>query len=233
MKTHVKKRPKKKLKTKPYRRTSILIALSRIFFLFLFIVFTLNGKLQLWFGIFFLSLLGALFLGRFYCGWICPMNTLFRPISWLYTRLHLHRFSTPGFLQHPLPKYLFLFVFIAAAVFLKISGRQLPILLFLTLFAVVLTLFFEEKMWHSRLCPFGSILDISSNPARHGLRVDPQKCTGCGICEKVCPTEAIFQVPQEKRKLPSRQIRNNTCLTCFRCASACPVKAISYSAVKS
>ncbi|MGC9312040.1 MAG: 4Fe-4S binding protein [Sediminispirochaetaceae bacterium] len=199
----------------------------------IFVFLAVQGRIQMWILIFILGAAVSLRWGRFYCGWICPMNTLFRPVRWFYSRSGPHRSSGPAFLRKPALKYLLLGLLAAFMVLQKVSGRQMPVLLILTGAAVVFTLFFDEEVWHAHLCPFGTLLEFSSSPSARGLVIDPQRCTGCGICEKVCPTSAIQQVPDTGRKLPPRSIVSNMCLNCYRCAAVCPTAAISYSAVRS
>jgi len=76
------------------KRAAALIVIVEIIFLALFFFLSKNKDLQRWFLIFEIGLLGTLFLGRVYCGWVCPMETLFRPINWLYSKLRLKRLKT-------------------------------------------------------------------------------------------------------------------------------------------
>jgi len=47
------------------------------------------------------------------------------------------------------------------------------------------------------------------------------KCTGCGICEKVCPSQKI-RMDNHK---PVWQ-RNINCYLCYACLNYCPSKAV-------
>lgn len=51
--------------------------------------------------------------------------------------------------------------------------------------------------------------------------VDRDKCTGCKICQKVCPTEAI-RVREHKS-----QVDQTYCTGCGACEQRCPVYAIT------
>ena len=53
--------------------------------------------------------------------------------------------------------------------------------------------------------------------------VDPDKCTACGICSKVCPYQAI--VFDRKSKAPAK-VTTAACAGCGTCAAECPAGAI-------
>jgi len=54
------------------------------------------------------------------------------------------------------------------------------------------------------------------------LKLDEQKCIGCGMCEVVCP-HAVFKVPAAKAVI----LDIDACIECGACAMNCPVDAIS------
>lgn len=67
-------------------------------------------------------------------------------------------------------------------------------------------------------------------PAK-GLRgmhhFDIDKCIGCSICARVCPTMAIEMVPTEKTRTKKRPVINlSECIFCALCADRCPKDAI-------
>lgn len=74
----------------------------------------------------------------------------------------------------------------------------------------------------------------------HGMRiVDPEKCTGCGACVKVCPRNLIELVPiskkvhilctsHDKGATAKKSCGNSTaCIGCGLCVKKCPVGAIT------
>lgn len=52
-------------------------------------------------------------------------------------------------------------------------------------------------------------------------QVDTEKCTGCGKCANVCPTQAV-RIEDEKA-----QVEEGKCLACPNCMDMCPQEAIT------
>lgn len=200
--------------------------LSQLVFLCLFILLILKGKMQLWMVIFLTGVVGAIFLGRFFCGWICPIYTITGTVEKIYQKLGIKKRKTPAFLKKPIFRYLMLGVFLMLFLIMMKTGKKLPVLLALLGVATIITLFFPESLWHRYLCPYGVILTISGKKARRSFRVDEEKCINCGLCTKICPGEAV--VEEEK----SHQIDQRFCLECQQCISTCPQEAIAYDKKK-
>ncbi len=203
--------------------TGIWQKVSQILFLVLFIVLIASGKMQLWLGIFALSAVLALFFGRFYCGWICPINTLMKAVTWIKRKLKIGELNMPQLLTHPAMRYGLLLLLLLTFVFIKKTGREVPVLPAMLLLGVGLTLFFPEELWHRYLCPYGAILNLTGAPAVRSLVVDARKCTGCGKCAKVCSGGAVLQAAEKKYS-----IDRGLCLLCLECVYKCPQKAIHY-----
>jgi len=55
------------------------------------------------------------------------------------------------------------------------------------------------------------------------MKVDPKKCTHCGLCMENCPFRAY---ELDENKVP-RQKKEYECFSCYNCMVACPVDAIS------
>ena len=53
------------------------------------------------------------------------------------------------------------------------------------------------------------------------ITIDPEKCKGCGLCQKNCPVSAI---KGEGRDV--REIDQSKCIKCGTCLAKCPFKAI-------
>ena len=66
----------------------ILVTIIRLLFLVLFISLIVTGNMLIWLALFAISLVMAIFFGRVYCGYACPMNTLMIPSEWLSEKLN-------------------------------------------------------------------------------------------------------------------------------------------------
>ena len=53
------------------------------------------------------------------------------------------------------------------------------------------------------------------------ITIDPEKCKGCGLCQKHCPVQAIEGEAREKRV-----INQEKCIKCGTCLTSCPFHAI-------
>lgn len=195
----------------------------QIIFLILFSVLIIAGKMQVWMGVFALSVILAFFFGRFYCGWLCPINTLMKAVSWTKRKLKIGTLKTPQLLQRPFFRYGFLVLFLLALVFVMKTGRKLPVLPALLILGTSLTLFFPEELWHRFLCPYGTILHFSGARAVRALTVDTDLCNSCGRCSRVCSGGAVFQTGEKKYN-----IERGSCLLCLDCVDKCKQGAIRY-----
>ncbi len=74
---------------------------------------------------------------------------------------------------------------------------------------------------------------IPGSRGLHAMRRDEKgegACIGCGLCEAVCPSEAIKVVTTEgaahEKKVMSYELDLLRCVFCGFCIDACPVSAI-------
>jgi len=191
-------------------------------FLLLFAFAVFSGMIQLWLVVFLLGIAFTFLLGRGYCGWLCPINTVMKIVTFLKKKAGVKKQSSPAILSRDGVRYLILVLFLATFLFSMITGRQIPVLPALFAAGVILTLFFPEEFWHRYLCPYGTILRGPGSISRFKLNIDQDRCNGCGICKRVCPAAAV-QSPAGIYSIKSRE-----CLLGLDCSRRCPQKAIHY-----
>jgi ferredoxin len=87
----------------------------------------------------------------------------------------------------------------------------------ITFFVIFLLSFFGKRLW-CKLCPNGALLSLFNKGGAITKVKDVEKCTKCGICERVCPMDNK-KVFQEKNK---KIVNSYNCINCFRCVDKCP-----------
>ena len=66
------------------------------------------------------------------------------------------------------------------------------------------------------ICPLGAVYSVFNPISVFRYRVDEKKCTGCGICAKVCGMQVD----------PAENANHPECIRCGACKKSCPVKGI-------
>ncbi|MDG6910366.1 MAG: 4Fe-4S binding protein [Nitrososphaerota archaeon] len=80
--------------------------------------------------------------------------------------------------------------------------------------------------------PFGR--KVVAERFRGRLDIDPVKCTGCSVCEVVCPADVITMVPVGKKIIGSREVEVKrpsfdlfACISCGQCVDDCRFGALT------
>jgi len=158
-------------------------------------------------GFFVLPLVFALFAGRSFCSGVCPHGAL-------QDLVLLKPLKVPAWLEHGLS--ILPFVYLGAGVLFAATGSAfiicqydpfVPIfrmsgrtLMVLAGAALLLLGVFVGRPYCRFLCPFGALLKIGATLAKLRVRVTPDYCTQCRLCEASCPFGAMRepQAPQTR-----------------------------------
>lgn len=98
-----------------------------------------------------------------------------------------------------------------------ITSINLAILIAVTILALA-----YRRFW-CRICPLGALTALFSTftpfkqIALTRLEKTEEKCTKCGVCKRVCPTQAT-QVYEKK----GGDVTDSRCMLCARCVEMCP-----------
>jgi len=190
------------------------------------------------FGLLFLS---SLFLGRAWCGWLCPasgmqgaceafrhkkaktgIGTIIRLVIWLFWLVMIvFLFMKAGSINEIDPLYQ------TEAVISIMS----PVIVFVYL-GVILLVFIMLLTWGNRafckyLCWMAPFM-IIGNKIRHWIKLPglylksiKENCISCGKCSKACPMGIDVQAMVLKE-----DCYNAECIICLTCVDVCPKGAI-------
>ena len=196
----------------------------RVLFLGLFIFLILKGKMILWLALYGVSLIVAIFAGRVYCGYVCPMNTLMIPVNWLSNKMKLQSKKIPKFLGNGYFSWISLLVSLVSMVIAKkVFQKNIPVLFIWLAISVLVTFFLKPEVFHKLICPFGPLQKIFGKKAIYSEKVDSESCIACMKCQKVCTAGSIEAGADKKAVIDSK-----LCLQCAECARVCPTDDISY-----
>jgi len=86
---------------------------------------------------------------------------------------------------------------------------------------LVLELKGEDKNFDKAL-KYAKSLGLAVQPLSKDIKRDEEKCTHCGACVPICPTEALIIDPKTQKVL----FHNDKCIACELCIKACPPRAM-------
>jgi formate hydrogenlyase subunit 6/NADH:ubiquinone oxidoreductase subunit I len=103
-----------------------------------------------------------------------------------------------------------------------ITGFYLTSINVAVLIAVTVLALAYRRFW-CRICPLGALTALFSSftpfkqVALTKLEKNAEKCTKCGVCKRVCPTQATDMY--EKK---GGDVTESRCILCARCVEMCP-----------
>lgn len=173
----------------------------------------------------------ALFGGRTFCSWVCPVNMVTDLAAWLRKRLGLRR---SWHLSRQIRFWLLGCSLLLAALYgalvwelVNPVGQTVRALVFGTtagwwlLLAVFLfDLLVVYRGWCGHLCPQGAFYLLLGKVTALRVRVTPAACDHCMDCYGVCPEPQVLK-PVLKAEENS-WLREGACTACGRCVDVCP-----------
>ncbi len=180
----------------------------------------------------------ALFGGRIYCSWVCPINLLTDISYWIRQKLSIKSNFT-------ISKDIRVSILVLSLILSLIGGTLAweavnPITMFqrelmwssvagmMVVASIFLfDIFVTRRGWCSHICPVGAFY---SELGRYGkLRVKATQsgaCNGCSQCIKVCPEPHVLAPVVSKKQ---DYVTNGDCTRCGACLDQCSTGALSMS----
>jgi len=145
-----------------------------------------------------LPLVFALLFGRVFCSGVCPLGAI-------QDLVHIRSVRVPLWLQESLGVLPFVYLGVAVLFaatnsaflicrydpfvgFFRLSGN-FTMMMTGGVFLILST--FIGRPYCRFLCPYGAILGVLSKMAWRTVKITPDECVVCGLCEDSCPLGAI------------------------------------------
>ncbi|MGD0092932.1 MAG: 4Fe-4S binding protein [Planctomycetota bacterium] len=159
---------------------------------------------------FFLPLVMALFFGRVYCAAVCPHGAL-------QDLVLAKPFPVPPWLSHSLG--LLAYIYLGCGVlfaglgsayiiceydpFVSLFRRSGSANMLLLSACFVLLSVFVARPYCRFLCPYGAVLRILSQLTRWRVKIYPDRCIDCHLCDDSCPFGAIHKTTLPEQAAPA------------------------------
>jgi Polyferredoxin len=188
----------------------------------------------------------TIFLGRFFCGWMCAFGTFGDAINLVSQKLFKTKFRVSESSDKAL-KYIkyFILAFLVTVVWsfgtktfssanpwdvfgiiatvgkAPDFGYALSVLTpgFIIFVVIVVGSFFVERFFCRYLCPLGAFFSVTSIVRPVRIIKPHEKCGNCRICTQNC----AMGIPLYKKD----SVNSGECINCFKCISVCPRKNVS------
>lgn len=178
-------------------------------------------------------------LGRVFCGWICPMNTLLEVVDKCRRLLRIAEIHERDVKFSLMNKYLILAVVLGlvgvtgvpfVALFyppavmsremhLFVFGSSVGIGAYVILAICAIELFASKRWWCRYICPGGALYSLLGRFRVVRIVRDESKCVHCGECVRVCQFDLRPMLVQ---------ITGMECTNCGSCVKACNDDALGF-----
>ncbi len=183
----------------------------------------LSGRMVLWLGLYVLAVASSFIFGRFFCSYVCPMNSSMKAVNTIRGKKQnkIINMKVANFIP---------FISLVISILIMVVSKKgfqvdIPLLLIFVPLSFVYAFFFSSSTWHNYLCPYSIALKLGASHSMYTYKVDENICIGCKQCLKACNVGAITFNSESKKAVISPTL----CHVCGDCVASCKVGAISYT----
>ncbi len=187
-------------------------------------------------------LLSSIFLGVFFCGWICPFGTVQDIFSKIGSFFKIRKRKMPtkihGILKYSRYLVLVLTMVLTADIIFSVMnlnpknnfdsflmGNAISYISLSVIIVFALISLFFERPFCNYLCFEGAKYGILSYFRLLRIKRDESSCINCKKCDKACPMNIEIST--------DLYVSSPQCINCMECLTQCPVNnCISYKPVK-
>jgi len=185
-----------------------------------------------------ITLIITLLFRTVFCGWVCPLGTLFdlirglgkwfgnvalfKPINrkyrgWIKSNLQVltKMDHYARYLRYALLLWILQVAFLSIASIKHGDERGIVSVLYLLITLAIIGLF-VERSWCKYSCPVGAVMGIFSKLSPTSVTRSEAGCIECNLCSRTCPMNIDVAHLQSVREID--------CQTCLKCVDTCPVE---------
>ena len=181
----------------------------------------------------------AVFTGRAFCSWVCPVNIITDTANWIRKKLKLDKDEWQLRFSRKVRYWILALSLIMSAV------MSVPVFEFVSPismlhrgliygmgfgWAAVLTvflfdLFVTKNGWCGHLCPLGAFYSLTTSKSILRVYHIQPHCTLCMKCKNICPEKQVLSIVGKE----SGYINFGECINCGRCIEVCDDDALKFS----
>jgi len=96
-------------------------------------------------------------------------------------------------------------------------------------FSLLLVPLLGNRNYCRYVCPFGALYGLLNVLGFYRIRAEPEKCRGCGRCERECD----MGIPVQRLVRERGEVNVVDCMGCGRCVTECPAGVLHFEDVRS
>lgn len=176
---------------------------------------------------------GTFLFGRGWCSWACWTTMVMDFFPWMKPRQgRLKHLGTLRYVHFAIALALVLLLWFMYEMkdFDKHSVIELNWLIIGNLFyfavAIILTVVLKDnRAFCKYVCPIPVLMKFGSRFSIWKIKIEPEKCTECRLCETNCPMNVQLLSYMKN----NQRVHSSECIACQQCVNVCPEEAVNYT----